>query len=88
MHKLGKKSAESTLEIIRKLYGQPIVGIAEIIKWTGFTAPGAYKVIERLIDLEILEPMNHVDYGQKYIYADYYEIFDDSYRVERSKHSK
>ena len=85
MQKLGKKSAESTLEIVRKLFSQPIVGVAEIMKWTGFTAPGAYNVIERLKDLKILEPLGDANYGQKYIYADYYEIFDDSFRDERKK---
>lgn len=85
MQKLGKKSAASTLEIVRKLFGQPIVGVAEIMKWTGFTPQGAYNVIERLKGLQILEPLGDADYGQKYIYADYYEIFDDGYRSERSK---
>ncbi len=83
MQKLGKKSADSTLEIVRKLFGQPIVGVAEIIKWTGFTAPGAYNVIERLKGLKVLEPLGEADYGQKYIYADYYEIFDESFRESR-----
>lgn len=85
MQKLGRKSAESTLEIVRKLFCQPIVGIAELIKWTGFTPQGAYNVIERLKDLKILEPLGDDDYGQKYIYADYYEIFDDSFRALRAK---
>ena len=85
MQKLGKKSAESTLEIVRKLFGQPIVGVAEIIKWTGFTPQGAYNVIERLKALKILEPLGDADYGQKYIYADYYEIFDDIFRDVRAK---
>lgn len=85
MQKLGKKSAESTLEIVRKLFSQPIVGVAEIMKWTGFTAPGAYKVIERLKKLGILEPLGDAEYGQKYIYADYYEIFDETFRDKRVK---
>jgi Fic family protein len=85
MQKLGKKSAESTLEIVRKLFNQPIVGVAEIMKWTGFTAPGAYNVIERLKSLKILEPLGDADYDQKYIYADYYEIFDDAFKRARSK---
>jgi len=83
MQKLGKKSAASTLEIVRNLFGQPIVGVAEIMKWTKFTAPGAYNVIERLKNLEILEPLGNADYDQKYIYADYYEIFDDSFKEAR-----
>ncbi len=85
MQKLGRKSAESTLEIVRKLFGQPIVGVAEIIKWTGFSPQGAYNVIERLEKLKILEPLGDADYGQKYIYADYYEIFDDAFRDARGK---
>lgn len=85
MQKLGKRSAASTLEIVRKLFGQPIVGVAEIMKWTGFSAPGAYTVIKRLQDLDILEPLGDAKYGQKYIYADYYEIFDDTFREARKK---
>ena len=85
MQKLGKKSAVSTLEIVRKLFNQPIVGVAEIMKWTGFTAPGAYNVIKRLKDLKILELLGDVSYDQKYMYADYYEIFDDTFRQARVK---
>jgi Fic family protein len=85
MQKLGKKSAESTLEIIRKLFSQPIVGVAEIMKWTGFSPQGAYNMIERLRKLRILEPLGDADYGQKYIYADYYEIFDDAFREARKR---
>lgn len=85
MQKLGRKSAESTLEIVRKLFSQPIVGVAEIMKWTGFTPQGAYNMIERLKGLKILEPLGDADYGQKYVYADYYEIFDDAFRDARAK---
>lgn len=85
MQKLGKKSAESTLETVRKLFSQPIVGIAEITKWTGFSPQGAYNMIERLKDLRILESLGSAEYGQKYIYADYYEIFDDEFRNSRAK---
>ncbi len=88
VQKLGNKSAESTLEIIRKLFGQPIVGIAEIIKWTGFSPQGAYNVIERLKKLKILEPLGEAAYGQKYVYADYYELFDDTFKEARAKSRK
>lgn len=88
MQKLGKKSAASTLEIVRKLFSQPIVGVAEIMKWTGFTKQGAYRVIERLKDLKILELLGTAEYGQKYIYVDYYEIFDEAFKARRKKNSK
>jgi Fic family protein len=85
MQKLGIKSAASTLEIVRKLFGQPIVGVAEIMKWSKYSRQGAYNVIERLISLGILEPLGDLNYSQKYVYADYYELFDDSYRDRRRK---
>lgn len=85
MQQLGKRSAESTLEIVRKLFGQPIVGVAEITKWTGFSPRGAYNVIERLRKLGILEPLGESEYGQKYIYSDYYELFDDAFSQARTK---
>ena len=84
MQKLGKKSAASTLEIVRKLFSQPIIGVAEIMKWTKFTSQGSFNVFERLKNLGILEPLGDADYGQKYIYADYYEIFDDTFRNKRA----
>lgn len=88
MQKLGVKSAASTLEIVRKLFGQPIVGVAEIMKWSKYSRQGAYNVIERLISLGILEPLGDLNYSQKYVYADYYQLFDDLYRDRRLKKTK
>jgi len=76
---LGKTSSESTLTILQNLYRMPIVGIADIVKWTGFTNPGGYKAIDRLVDMGVLSPMLQGDntYGQKWIYADYISLFND-----------
>ena len=87
MQKLGKQSAESTLEVVRKLFSQPIVGVAEIAKWTGFSNQGAYNMIARLEKLHILKPLGNAEYGQKYIYADYYALFDDAFRTENGNNA-
>jgi hypothetical protein len=42
-------------------------------------------MIERLMELKILEPFGDASYGQKYIYADYYELFDEDFAKKRSK---
>ena len=76
---LGVKTASKTFEVLQQLYKQPIVGIADIEKWTAYTQPGAYKMIQRLIDLDILEPLGEVKYGQKYVYTKYYKIFDPDF---------
>ncbi len=83
VQQLGVKSAATTLEIIRQLFGQPIVGVAEIMKWSDYSRQGSYNTIERLIDLKILEPFGNTSYGQKYIYADYYALFDEEFAKKR-----
>ena len=79
IHALGKTSAKSTLGILINLFKMPIVGIADIVKWTGFTNQGGYKAIERLIEMKILKPMKIGDntYGQKWVYEDYIALFND-----------
>lgn len=75
---LGRASAPVTMKVLRGLYKLPTVGIADIVQWTGYTRPGAYKVIERLVDMGILYPTKETDtYGQKYTYKEYVSLFAD-----------
>jgi len=80
IYALGKTAAKSTMGILEKLYRMPIVGIAEIVKWTGFSRNGGYKAIDRMVEMHILKPMIKGDsvYSQKWIYSDYIALFDDN----------
>jgi Fic family protein len=84
VQQLGARSASTTLGIMRQLFGQPVVGVAEIMKWSGYSRQGSYNTIERLVDLKILEPFGDSSYGQKYINADYYALFDEDFAKKRS----
>lgn len=76
IQRLGKRAAESAMTVLLQLYAQPIVNVAMIQKWTGFTWPGAFAVIERFIEMGILEPKDEdKKYGQSYIYRRYVDIF-------------
>ena len=78
IQKLGKRAAESAVQIMPKLYGQPIVNVSIIQQWTGYSRPGAQEVINRFITLKILSPKNKdLKYGQSYIYKEYLNIFSD-----------
>lgn len=78
IQKLGKRSAESAVTILPKLYGQPIVNVSTVMGWTGFTRAGAQQVIDRFIELEILSTKDKdIKYGQSYIYNEYIKIFSD-----------
>ena len=76
--KLGKATAPKTLDMIRFLYKMPTVGIADVVNQTGYSRPSAYKLIDRLIDMNILYPADENDgYGKKYTYKDYVEVFTE-----------
>lgn len=76
---LGKRAAESAALLLPRLYGQPIVNVALVQKWTGFTRAGAQTVINRFIDMGILSPKdNDKKYGQSYICKKYISVFTDS----------
>lgn len=75
---LGTRASESATLILPKLYGQPIVNVATIQKWTGFTRAGAQRVIDRFIEMGILKPKDQdKKYGQSYVYEKYLNIFND-----------
>jgi Fic family protein len=79
VQKLGKRAAESAALLLPRLYGQPVINVALVQKWTGFTRAGAQTVINRFIEMGILSPKDKdKKYGQSYIYKKYTDIFADS----------
>jgi Fic family protein len=74
---LNKISSESAIKILPNLYTLPIVKISTIQEWTGFSRQGAQNVIDRLVDIGILE-VKDIDqaYGKSYIYRRYIDIFN------------
>jgi len=73
---LGKRAAESSMPVLMQLFAQPIVNIATIQKWTGFTRKWASSVVERFMQIGILELKGEdKKYGQSYIYKKYVDIF-------------
>ena len=78
IQKLGKRASESACLVLPNLYGQPIVTVSLLQKWTGFTRAGVQTVIDRFIKMGILDPKDKdKKYGQSYIYTKYVEMFQD-----------
>jgi len=79
VQKLGTRASENAIIILPKLYAQPIVNVATLIKWTGYTRAGAQRVIDRFIEMGILTPRyQDQTYGQSYEYKKYIDLFKDS----------
>ncbi len=75
---LGKTEAKSTIEVLFQLFKLPVVNVAIVQKWTGFTRQGANKVINRFVELGILQQKNKNQvYGKSYIYRKYVDIFKE-----------
>lgn len=75
---LNKTASESTMKVLQGLYSMPIVGVADIVKWTGYSRTSAYTMIKRLCNMGILKPIKDGDgvYAQKWAYSDYLKLFD------------
>ena len=74
---LGKPSAASGVIVLRQLFALPIVNVAVIQRWTGYSQPGAQRVIDRLLELNILEQKSKgKKYARSYIYRRYVDAFN------------
>lgn len=79
IHMLGKRSSESAMLVLPRLYVQPIVNVNIIKDWTNFTFAGAKRVIDRFVKMGILIPKNKEKiYRQSYMYKKYIDIFTGS----------
>jgi hypothetical protein len=75
---LGKTASENATAKLPKSFQFPIINVAIIQEWTGFTQQGAQKVIDRFVDLGILELKDeNKTYGRSFIYRRYVDIFMD-----------
>ena len=79
VQQLGKVAAPKTLDMLKLLYRMPVIGVADVIKETGYSRQGAYNMIERLMGMEILYAHDDTtEYGQKYEYRDYLNLFKEA----------
>ncbi|MDP3976218.1 MAG: Fic family protein, partial [bacterium] len=78
IHSLGKTAAKSSVNVLPQLFKLPIVNVSTIQKWTKFTRQGAQKVIDRFVELGILEQKDESrNYGRSFMYRRYVDIFND-----------
>lgn len=68
---LNKTAVESVDKVVEHLSSTPIFNINHIVKWTGFTPRGAYKVVDRLLALGMIVTHGETkEYGQEWIFRD------------------
>lgn len=77
---LGKREAGSGVVFLQKLFSSPIVTVASTASIMGFTRNGAQKIIDRFVQLGILELKDeNIRYGKSYIYKKYIDLFNPNH---------
>lgn len=77
---MDKRASKSAIQVLPRLFALPIVDVATIREWTGFTPNGAQKFIDRFANLGILHLRDaEKKYGRSYIYKEYVDIFYDAH---------
>lgn len=75
---LGKREAASGVLFLQHLFKSPICSNSTVVNTMKYSRPGAAKLIERFIDLQILENLDETStYGKIYIYKKYTTIFSE-----------
>lgn len=75
---LGKREAASGVSFLRQLFSTSIVSSATVRDKMGFSRAGAIKLIDRFVQLGILQPREETTkYGRSYIYKKYVDIFNE-----------
>lgn len=73
---LAKRESESGIVVLSKLYENPVVTTKIIMNWTGYTRAGAQKVIDRFVEMGILDMKDtKSSYDKKYYYTKYLNSF-------------
>ncbi len=73
----AKTPSRTAAKILKYLFSNPIVGIADIVKLTDMSRVTGYSAIQRLVDVGILYPRgDNGSYGQKWEYRDYINLFE------------
>lgn len=72
---LAKRESDSGVRVLSRLFGNPIVTSSKIIEWTGFSRQGALNLLERFVELEILEERAVSDSERVFVYKKYIDVF-------------
>ena len=74
LQSLGRR-ATSAQKVVRHLYKRPIITAERVSEVAGVSKPTAYKLIEALEDLEILEEITGAERNRQYVFKEYLDLF-------------
>ena len=74
---LGRRT-KSGMILLENLYRLPIISVRKVEEWTKLSRPQANELVQKFIELEILEQKDaSVQYGREFRYKDYLKLFTE-----------
>jgi len=81
---LGRRS-KTGMAVLENLYKLPIVSVRKIEEWTGLSRPQANELVDKLIEIGILDQKDKgVGYGREFWYLNYLRLFLSKEEVKAS----
>ncbi|MGH7203228.1 MAG: Fic family protein [Candidatus Levyibacteriota bacterium] len=72
---LGRRSKTGMI-VLENLYKLPIINVRKVEEWTGLSRTQANELVQKLVELNILEQRNKkIEYGREFWYRDYLRLF-------------
>ncbi len=72
---LAKRESESGVLVLSHLFKEPLVTANSVMKWTRFSRAGALKLLNRFVELGILETSNKEGQEKSFVYRQYLDVF-------------
>lgn len=77
IHSLGRRSKTGMI-VLENLYKLPIISVRKIEEWTGLSRTQANELVQKLVELNILEQKDKDrEYGREFRYKDYLKLFTE-----------
>jgi len=81
---LGRR-AKTGMLVLDNLYKLPIVNVKKIQEWTGLSRPRSNELVQKLVDLEILEQRDKdTEYRREFWYKNYLDLFVSKEETKKS----
>lgn len=82
---LGRR-AKTGIIVLENLYKLPIINVKKVEEWTGLSRPRSNELVQKFVELEILEQRNkHTEYRREFWYKNYLDLFASKEEVKNSK---
>lgn len=74
---LSAKSSKSAITLLENLFSSPVVNVNDVVSFTGLTFANANNLVQRFVDLKILQVIEDKQRNRIFVYGEYVELFKE-----------